>query len=384
MGRWYLSTLQALLVCTVSYDSWADGNGSALAKDVASEGFGAFQTGRYEEANEKLSRALDLVGVPTIALYAARTNVKLGQWVKASELYLLAARLNPKSSADISQLQAQHEAEKERASLLARVPRLTVELKGEDLEAVQVTLDAEPLPSALLGANQLVDPGHHVIRATRDHQTVTGELDIAERQHKTTTLHFAPRERDSSQSQTLPSIATSTASKRDDADPLGLLSTSDDPMVRHESAAPAPNLSGATDATRPSPAASKGSIARGDQSVRGDALDTDATLRTVGWVGVGLGGVGMLVGVTTGFMAMSVRSDLLDNGQCSSGSCNDNLHDQVDRYNLLRTWSSIGFVAGGLLAASGTTLLLSLPTDKDDRRARLLVGPTSAAVVGRF
>jgi hypothetical protein len=384
IGRWYLSSVQALLVCMASNVSWAESNGSTLAKDVASEGFGAFETGRYEEANEKLSRALDLVGVPTIALYAARTNVKLGNWVKASELYLLASRLSPRSAADISRLQAQYEAEKERAALLARVPRLTIELKGTDLETVQVTLDAEPIPGALLGANQLVDPGHHVIRATRDRQTVSGELDIAERQHKTTTLHFAPRERDSSQSQTLPSIATSTATTQDDTDLFGPLPTTDDPMASNESHASVPTTPSTTNAPAQSTVLSKLSTAPGDPSARVDALDADATVRTLGWVGVGLGGVGLLVGVTTGLMAMSVRSDLLDGGQCSNRSCSDTMSGQVDRYNLLRTWSSIGFVAGGLFAATGTTLLLSLPTGKDDRRARLVVGPSSAAVVGHF
>lgn len=359
---------------------------SPAARDVATEGFSAFEAGRYEEANEKLSRALDLVGVPTMALYAARTNVKLKHWVKASELYLLASRLSPKSAADITQLQAQHEAEKERAALLLRVPRLTIELKGEDLDSVQVSLDSEPVPSALLGANQLVDPGHHVVRATRDGQAVTGELDVDERQHKTTTLFFARRESQASNSQTLPSIATSTQSMDAFADPFS------DPIDSSSESMPvAPNSPAAT-GTAPrvvagspaSPTALRGPTGDlGESAARSNRGD-NATTRTLGWVGVGVGAVGLLVGVTTGLMAKSARSKLLESGDCRDSLCQLEARGDVDRYNSLRTWSTIGFVSGGLFAAAGAIVLLAVPQETNDLQAHLVVGPGTAAVVGSF
>lgn len=373
-------------ICAFSAKPLAAEPRSPAARDVATEGFSAFEAGRYEEANEKLSRALDLVGVPTMALYAARTNVKLKHWVKASELYLLASRLSPKSAADISQLQAQHEAEKERANLLLRVPRLTIELKGEDLDSVQVSLDSEPVPSALLGANQLVDPGHHVIRATRDGQAVTGELDVDERQHKTTTLFFARREPQASNNCTLPSIATSTRSMDAFADPFS------DPTESSKQSTPVtPNSPTATgtvtsvvagsSASPTGPRHPTGNLVEGTDT--SDGID-NTTTRTLGWVGVGIGGVGLLVGVTTGLMATSARSKLLGSGDCRDSLCQLEARGDVDRYNSLRTWSTIGFVAGGLFAAAGATVLLAVPKETNDLQAQLVVGPGTAAVVGSF
>ena len=68
--------LAALFVCSTAF---AGSEASvSTAREIAKEGLNAYDAGRYAEANEKLSRALEVVGVPTLALYTARANVKLG------------------------------------------------------------------------------------------------------------------------------------------------------------------------------------------------------------------------------------------------------------------------------------------------------------------
>jgi hypothetical protein len=54
----------------------------------------------------------------------------------------------------------------------------------------EVMFDSERLPIALLVVCQFVDSGHHIVRAVRGSQVITGEIDILEGQHKIATLSF--------------------------------------------------------------------------------------------------------------------------------------------------------------------------------------------------
>lgn len=354
------------IVATSALSAPATAQVSATTDSDVTSGLVAYDAGRYGEAADHLSRAMDRLGVPMLSLYAARCSVKLGKWVKASELYALAARVRPKAVASIPQLQAQYEAEREREDLLERMPRLTIFLEGEDLEAVDLTLDSVPVPKGLIGTHQLVDPGHHVIRAARDGQVVTGELDLSERQHKTTRLHFARRESAASPSQELPIIST-TASTNGAA-----------------TAIPVPT--GATSASR----SSGRTTAIGADEARAPSARiaqdtspaTDHTLRTLGWVGVGLGGTGVLVGTLTGISAMSARSGI--RAQCAADRCPQELASDVDHYNRLRDWSTASFLAGAMAAAAGLTLILVDSSKTGTPATSVRVGATSASWVGFF
>jgi hypothetical protein len=57
------------------------------------------------------------------------------------------------------------------------------------------------------------------------------------------------------------------------------------------------------------------------------------------------------------------------------------MRETVDSYMSLRTISTLSFVAGGVLAATGGIVLLTLPRAGD---VSLHVGPGSAQLTGRF
>ncbi len=325
----------ALLVCSTA----VAGNEASVstAREIAKEGLNAYDAGRYVEANEKLSRALEVVGVPTLALYTARANVKLGKLVRASELYLLATRLDPKGPSESVQVQAQRDAAKERAELLPRIPRLTVTLSGEDLDDVVITIDGQDVPRALLGTSQLADPGKRQIAAKRGDEQVSAEIELADGEHKQTTLRFLPREKSAAKGG-VPTVETKTASTK----PIG-------PDV-----APA---------TGPSKSAK--------------------TQRMLGWTGIGLGSAGLVFGAVTGGLALSKRGTLRDAG-CSGNSCFANQQSDVDSYNTMRTLSTVGFIAGGVFAATGVTLLLTTPKSETGPATALVLLPNSASLVGRF
>ncbi|MGC4069706.1 MAG: hypothetical protein QM784_34615 [Polyangiaceae bacterium] len=309
----------------------------STAREIAKEGLSAYDAGRYEEASEKLSRALEVVGVPTLALYTARANAKLGRWVRAAELYLLATQLNSKGASESAQMQAQREAEQERASLLANVPRLTIVVEGANPRDVEVTLDGRLVPLSQLGSAQLVDPGDHVIVARRGGEEVKVNLSLLERETKTTMLSLA------SSGEPSPDLG------RPDA--RGVVT-------------PHQTQSGTADTT-PTTSAAGG------------------TQRTLGWVGVGVGGAGLLLGAGLGVWLLAERSRLHDAG-CVGGSCYDDQRSDVNRFNHLRTLSFVGFVAGSAFTAIGATLLLSSPTSGSRGSTALVLGPGFASIEGGY
>jgi hypothetical protein len=58
-------------------------------------------------------------------------------------------------------------------------------------EFVEVTLDDEPVPAALIGVAQQVDPKHHVARARFAAGTAERQIDLSEGQHETIRLSVA-------------------------------------------------------------------------------------------------------------------------------------------------------------------------------------------------
>jgi hypothetical protein len=97
-------------------------------------------------------------------------------------------------------------------------------------------------------------------------------------------------------------------------------------------------------------------------------------------VAVGVGGAGILVGGITGFLAMDKRSTL----DCPDDSCTADKQDDVDSYNSLRTISTIGFIGGAVIAATGGVLLLTDNEKKEVARITPLVGPGRIGIGGRF
>jgi hypothetical protein len=108
-------------------------------------------------------------------------------------------------------------------------------------------------------------------------------------------------------------------------------------------------------------------------------------------VGIGVGGAGIVLGVVTGAMAAG-KHGTASSSACASGPCSpgDFATYTSDRnsYYTLGTVSTIGFIAGGVLAAGGAALLLFSP--KSDAAAPAAawvspwVGAGSAGVTGRF
>jgi hypothetical protein len=312
----------------------------STAREVAKQGLSAYDAGRFDEAVEKLSKAYAVVRVPTLAVAMARALAKSGRLVAASELYLEAAHIPRDKSWQATQDEAQQDAEKERRALLARIPRLTIVATGADLSQVAVRIDGVAVPQALTDTEQMVDPGERHVEGTDGNRVSERSVLLKEGEHARVTLEFAPA----------------------DAGPL----------VR-STEPPAPIESGPAISSQMRPGT--GDSAPGRRQ------------RTFGWTTVTAGGVGLTLGVVSGLWAMSKRSKLLDSPLCSKDndvSCAADKAGEVDSYNSMRTVSTVGFIAGGVLTAAGVTLLLTAPKQQARPSAGIWVSPRGAGIYGGF
>lgn len=299
------------------------------ARQLANEASDAYHRGDFEAAYDGFNRAFRLVGVPSLGVWSARSLRQLGRWVEATERYREVTRLRLPDDAPESSRQALREAEAELTELLPRIPSLVITLENADPEHTHVYLDGQRVPSALLGAKQRLDPGTHRITATRGAETQAQEVTVAERTVERVRLVFAPET----------------------------------------------SANGALDPARPPPPGAKpGRTAQ----------------QTVGLITLGAGGVFLLGGAVTTFLALQEQKDL--RAQCTPAApgashdyeCGPGQHASVDRFDTLKTLSYVGFVGAGVLGAAGATLYLTGKPNEGDASVALWFGGSAAGVRGAF
>jgi hypothetical protein len=105
----------------------------------------------------------------------------------------------------------------------------------------------------------------------------------------------------------------------------------------------------------------------------------DFPLRTLGWASVGVGGAAVILGAVAGAVVLSRYGDL----GCAEGPCEAS-PKEADHLNALRAVSSAGFVAGGLFAAAGVTILVTVPRTPTKIAFRPFATATSVGVAGTF
>jgi len=268
--------------------------------------------------------------MPTLGVRAARCLEKLGRLVEASERYLKTTALAIDESLPLAfqeaQRTAQAEAAAERAALLPRIATLLITF--DRVAPDRLELDGRPLQLASLGVTRAIDPGVHVIVARRGQAEVRREIRLAE-------------------------------------------GAAEEVQVRFPAAVPSASAAAGAGA----PATSAGPPDRNAQSV----------FRTVGWVGVGVGGVVAGLGLGALGVALSKQGEL--DRLCPGGVCNaDSLspagRSAFDTYQVARTLALTGILAGAALAAGGTiTLLVTSRSTPQGGKATVRLTPTVFGVV---
>jgi hypothetical protein len=167
-----------------------DDSSRAAARKLGYSGVEAYQAGDFKTAHEKLEKSYRVLQVPSVGLWSARTLVKLGKWVEASERYLEISRLTVSSGDHAVQKQALAEAAAELEALGPKIPSVVVQLEGAAPAEVKVTVDGTAIASELVNEARPVNPGQHRVEGTRGTEQVLVEITLAEAEQKTAVLRF--------------------------------------------------------------------------------------------------------------------------------------------------------------------------------------------------
>ena len=325
--RWIvLPILLFLAIRTVpSQAQGADAEMRTVARELARQGADAYEQRDYATALDRLTRAFSLFRAPTIALMQARALVRLGRLVEALDKYEETQRLPLGDEPPDPFLKAVGEAKDEAQDLRTRVPRISIQVRAVHgrLDGLSVQLDGKPVPSALLDVERPIDPGmHQVTVKANTYDPVVRQAQLAEGDRVVLQIALdAPRK--------------------------------PQPMGGQEAKAPAP-----------------------------DALpvSNDPSQRQLfGWLGVGVGTVGLATFAVSGVVALQRKSDL--DSVCRPG-CPPSAAQDIDSFRTMRTISYVSLVAGAASLGIGGYLLLS--GSPESAHVAVSIGPANASIGGAF
>jgi hypothetical protein len=332
------SIIAAMLLASVLLTTAAMGGPSdadrLTARGLAYEGHAALSKKDYATAADRFSRADALVHAPTLLLGLARAETGLGKLTTAQATYSRILREGARRGSPAVFVQAVAAARQEIKRLEARLPSVVITIKGPS--APTVTLDGASIPAAALGDKRPVDPGTHVIRATADgFEAREVSVTLAEGKKENVTLELKPVSK-------IKALASESAS-------------------------------------------SSGLVLTDTKEPRSNTDDNSRSLRrTLGIIGLGMGGVGFTLSGVTTVLAIVKRDSFKD--QCAGYECPPKLKDSVSAYRTLGTLSTVGFIAGSVGAIGGTILLMTTPSSKPRTEAWVtpLIGAGYLGVAGAF
>lgn len=304
--------------------AWAiDATTRATLRELGQAGVTACHAEDYALCIEKLERAWNILPTSPSGLWLGRALEKSGRWVEASERYLAATRAEIDEGGDRRiQDNARKDARAAYDALQPRIPKLTVHVDGVPPAGVNVTVNERAILAELVGMPISVDPGAMTVVVTAEHDEQRKSVTLKEGEQRDVRFVFAPA----------PTVPPATPVSTQKTSPV-------------------------------SPPA-----------------DAPPRLQPIlGWVGVGLGAAGLALGGTAGGMAWAQYGKF----NCADKTCDEDPND-IDRYNTLRTVSTVGFITGGVLLATGVTLLLTIPRSTTTASLQPYLAPTSLGLRGTF
>lgn len=306
----------------------------AAARSLGIQGVQLADAGKCPEAIEKLSRAESLYHAPTILGRLGECQVAVGQIVLGTENLNRVVREQLPANAPKAFKSAQERAAKVLETALPRIAHLTVIIEPADAKA-SVTVGGSPVPGALIGVERPTDPGKREVVATAPgFLEAKTEVELAEGARQAVTLKLLPD----------------------------------------------PNAATVAPVAPPAPPPATPEQPPQEQASGGD--------KTLSYVMLGVGGVGIAVGAITGSMALGKKNGL----DCPENRCSGAEGDELDSANTLALVSTIGFGVGLAAATVGVVLLVTSGDGKEAPRTarasgivvRPYVGAKTVGVTGTF
>jgi hypothetical protein len=309
----------------------------AAARSLGIEGVQLAEAGKCDQAIEKLSRAEALYHAPTILDRLGECQITVGQIVLGTENLNRVVREPLAANAPKAFRDAQARAKKALDAALPRIGHLTVTVEPKEAK-ITVTVGGAPVPDALIGAERPTDPGtREVVASAPGYLTQKTTVTLAEGGHEAVTLRLP-------------------------LDPNAPKPGADVPAAVAAPPVPPPP---------PPPAA-----------------ESSNGTKTLGYVLIGTGAAGIVVGSITGAMALQKKSDL----DCPDNHCSGSDVDALHGAKHMALASTISFAIGIPAAAIGTVFLLT--SSKSQERAQKgppkhfaaepYIGPSSAGLLGSF
>lgn len=295
-----------------------------VARDLGYSGVEAYQAGKYALASERLEKAYAVLRAPSLGLWAARALAKQGRLLAAVDRYAEVTRLEISGGDEAVQRKALVDAQAELEQLRAQLPGAVIVVRGATTAEFSLFIDGRQVSSQLAGELTPLDPGEHRVEIKAKGHELSRTLVLAQGEKQQVAFE----------------VPASAVAER-----------AATPGARHGGQKTPPN-SGA-DERRP------GSLRK-----------------TLGWVSLSVGAAGLATGAVTGALVLSKQSKLDRDPGCADKSCPRALEDDVSSYNLFRGVSTTAFIAGGVFAAAGVTLVLTAPKSEASQTA-LRVSPTS-------
>lgn len=194
------------LICIALLVAAPGGSGAWAADDGVSKlraaGLKAYDAGDYVEAKKAFDEAFRIMPLHSVGLWAARSRVKLGEWVEADGQLERIAK-TPIARGDRSaEEEARQQAVREREQLRHRMPRLRIRLIGVGTGEVEVAIDGVPISDEYLlvkkktrgifphGKSLVVNPGDHRIVGVTAEQRKELSVSVNEGQTRDVSLRF--------------------------------------------------------------------------------------------------------------------------------------------------------------------------------------------------
>lgn len=284
----------------------AAGEDDAKAKALFDEARDLAKANKWAEACEKLAASKRLVPRMLTTYRLADCHERVGKTASAHAGFLEAADLAKATGDSVKRQDAVDRAKK----VEGKLARITLEIAG-DGASLAIRIDDTAIASALFHEKIPMDPGEHTLTAN-----APGKLE----QKVTFTVPQGP----STTTVTIPAL---------DAEAKAI-----EKPVASAPAEPPP-----IDDTQPVVAPSN-------------------TLKTVGFVSLGVGVVGLAIGGALGLSAKSLDGDA--EALCTARGCTPEGKAMNDDARSRGNLATVVFTAGALIAVTGVVLIIAAPSNK--------------------
>ena len=333
-----LSLVLVALAATTAFTPPARAGDAAAGEALFREGRALMNAGDFAAACPKLAESYSQDPATGTLLALAVCQEKAGQTASAWATYAQVATRAKKEG----QTEREQAARERLSALQPTLSRLTISVDSATsaLQGLEVKRDGKPIGPGAWGTAMPLDPGEHVVEAT------------------------APGKR---AWQTKVTVAAEA-----DAQTVQVPALEDEPAATAGAAAVDGGASTST--------------------VAGPAPGSEGTpLRTIGLIVGGAGLVSLGVGGFFGLQAQSLNEDSKADGHCDAqNQCDATGGEKREDAKSAATVSTIAFVAGGVLTATGVTLFLVGGPKKQEAAAHVVatpaVGRNEAGMIirGRF